>query len=155
MTLPIRRDVTVTCEAERAFEVFTREMDTWWPVESHSRAATELEGRDVRAERIEVQGRVGGEILEHLSNGETLPWAEVLAWEPPRRLVLAWHPHGRSQPPTEVEVTFTEVPGGTRVQLEHRGWERLTEDFRELYENYGGGWVVTLSRFATAANDVA
>jgi uncharacterized protein YndB with AHSA1/START domain len=142
---PIRRSVEVAAAPEEAFRVFTEEMGTWWPLETHSRAAAERS--DVRAERIEVQGRAGGHLLEHLSNGEVLPWAEVLVWEPPRRMVLAWRPHGRPQPPTEVEVVFTPRDGGTHVELEHRGWERLTEEFQELYESYAQGWVGTLARF--------
>jgi uncharacterized protein YndB with AHSA1/START domain len=149
---PIRRSVTVRCAPEHAFRVFTDRMGSWWPSETHSRAAREFEGVGVSVERVEFQGRVGGQVLEHMSDGVTLPWAEVLAWEPPRRFVLAWKPHSRSQPPTEVEVTFTASGDGTLVELEHRGWERLTEDFRELYDSYGGGWIQTLDHFATTAN---
>jgi uncharacterized protein YndB with AHSA1/START domain len=148
---PIRRGISVRCTPEQAFEVFTGGMDTWWPVETHSRAAVELEG--VKAERVEIQQGPGGRITEHLSNGDALSWGEVVAWEPPTRLVLAWKPHGRPQPPTELEVTFTPEAGGTRVELEHRGWERLTEDYQALYESYGDGWVHTLGRYAAAANE--
>jgi uncharacterized protein YndB with AHSA1/START domain len=150
---PIRRRVTVACDPQRAFRVFTTEMETWWPPE-HSRAASEHEGEGVKLEGVEFEERVGGQVLERMSNGATLPWAEVLAWEPPKRFVLAWHPHARPQPPTEVEVTFTPQGGGTLVELEHRGWERLVED-RELYESYGSGWILTLDRFVAAANDAA
>jgi uncharacterized protein YndB with AHSA1/START domain len=65
---------------------------------------------------------------------------------------MAWRPHSRPQPPTDVEVTFTAVAGGTEVVLVHRGWKRLTEDYAEGYASYGTGWVVTLERFAEAAN---
>ena len=106
-------------------------------------------------ERIEFQGQVAGQVLEHMSNGQALPWAEVLAWDPPRRFVLAWKPHSRAQPPTEVEVTFTPNGIGTLVELQHRGWERLTEDHLELYDSYGSGWIETLNRFATAAREEA
>jgi uncharacterized protein YndB with AHSA1/START domain len=53
----------------------------------------------------------------------------VLAWEPGRRLVFEWR--GKSFAPgerTEVEVRFEPVEGGTRVTLEHRGWEALGDD---------------------------
>ncbi|MGQ0670776.1 MAG: SRPBCC domain-containing protein [Actinomycetota bacterium] len=149
---PIRRSVTVRCDPERAFRVFTAEIGRWWPAETHSRAATEFEGEGIKVERIEFQGRVGGHVLEHMSNGRTLSWAEVLAWDPPRRFVLAWRPHSRPQPPTEVDVTFTPRGGGTLVELEHRGWEQLSEDFHKLYADYAGGWIQTLGQFATAVN---
>jgi len=41
------------------------------------------------------------------------------------RFVLAWKPHSRPVPPTEVEVRFVPDGEGTRVELEHRGWERV------------------------------
>lgn len=150
---PIRRSVTVRCAPERAFEVFTTEMTTWWPHASHSRAAMEFDDDPgLITTSIEFQGRVGGQVLEHMSDGRSLPWAEITVWEPPRRFVMAWRPHSRPQPPTDVEVIFTATPGGTEVVLEHRGWERLTEDYAELYASYGGGWVGTLGHFAEAAN---
>ena len=150
---PIRRSVTVECAQEEAFRLFTEGMGDWWPMETHSRSASEHEGEDVKAERIEFQAKQGGQILEHMSSGETVPWAEVLVWEPPRRFVVAWKPHPRPQPPTEVEVTFEEKDGGTLVELEHRGWERLTEDFAELYDSYSEGWIQTLGHFASAVGE--
>ena len=149
---PIRRSVTVSCAQEHAFLVFTERMDSWWPIETHSRAAIDREGEGVKTDRIELQGRVGGQVIEHVSDGTSLPWGEIIAWDPPRRMVLAWRPHSRPQPPTEVEVTFTPRGGGTLVELEHRGWERLSEDYSELYGSYAGSWVATLGRFAAVAD---
>ena len=94
---PITRSVTVACEPERAFRIFTEEMGSWWPVERFSRAKSDFEGEDAKVERVEFQTRVGGRILEDMSNGQTLPCGEVLEWDPPRRFVLAWHPTGRSR----------------------------------------------------------
>jgi len=149
---PIHRSVTVRTDLERAFRLFTEEIGTWWPVETHSRAVDELEGRGVKVERVEFQGREGGLVLEHLSNGDALPWAQVLRWEPPGRLVLAWKPNSTPRPPTEVEVRFTSVEGGTLVELEHRGWERLGEIAAEAREGYSSGWIPVLARFEEAAN---
>ena len=45
---------------------------------------------------------------------------------------------------------------GTRVDLEHRGWERLGLDGDEARESYLNGWPLTFDRlFAEAANDAA
>lgn len=48
---------------------------------------------------------------------------EVLVVEPPRRLVYSW----RGGPLKETRVSFTlaEVPGGTRLTLEHGGFSGL------------------------------
>jgi uncharacterized protein YndB with AHSA1/START domain len=154
---PIRHGVTVRSTPGRAFDLFTEGMGTWWPVDAYSRAVSELQDEDLRVTQLEFQARMGGSILEHLSDGRILPWAEVVAWQPPHRVVMAWRPHSVPEPPTEVEVTFTEREGGTVVELEHRGWERLSEEFRAgLYGIYADGWITTLERFAAAADrDIA
>jgi uncharacterized protein YndB with AHSA1/START domain len=149
----IRRSLTVTGAPERAFTLFTREMGSWWPLDLYSRAVNEFEAGHVTADRLEFQSRRGGSVMEHLSDGQILPWAEVTIWEPPHRVVLAWSPHSLPEPPTEIEVTFTSADGGTLVEVEHRGWERLSPEFRlSLYDVYVRGWVTTLERFAAAAD---
>jgi uncharacterized protein YndB with AHSA1/START domain len=149
---PIRRTVSVPIPPDRAFELFTTKLDSWWPLDMFSRASSEFEGQGVKTERVEFPSRAGAEVLEHLSNGESLPWGEVLVWEPPARFVLAWKPHPRPDPPTEVEVRFVPEGDRTRVDLEHRGWERLGQDAAEGRGSYDSGWAPTLARFAEAAS---
>lgn len=149
---PIRRSASVRVPPDVAFEVFTARLDSWWPLETHSRAADQLGGRDVRAVAVEFQPRAGGSVLEHLSDGTTLPWADVLVWEPPSRFVLAWKPNASDRPATEVEVRFTPAGAGTLVELEHRGWERLGDMAREAWTGYAEGWTLPLEAFANAAN---
>ena len=128
-------------------------MGSWWPVELYSRVVNEFADEDVEVAELEFQARMGGSILEHLTDGRTLPWAEVIAWQPPHRVELSWRPHSSPEPPTELEVSFFSQEDGTLVAVEHRGWERLSEDFREgLYEIYVRGWPTTLSRFVDAAD---
>jgi hypothetical protein len=149
---PIRQMVTIRGGVERAFKLFTEQMGTWWPVESYSRAVSEFELEDVEVAELEFQARMGGLVLEHLSDGRILPWAEVIGWHSPHRVLMAWHPHSMPELPTEVEVAFTARGGGTLVELEHRGWERLSEGFRaSLYDIYARGWITTLGCFAAAA----
>jgi uncharacterized protein YndB with AHSA1/START domain len=145
---PVRKTVTVTASAEHAFHVFTDRIADWWPLELHSVGA-EILGISPEAVAFE-----GGWLVERMEGGREAPWAEVLAWEPPDRLVLAWKPNPNREAPTEIEVTFTPVPsGGTRVDLEHRGWERLGEEGREARDGYSD-WERVLARFADAANGV-
>ena len=48
---PIRASISVRTDPARAFEVFTRRLDTWWPLEVHSLAVDEFDGG--------AQGRAG------------------------------------------------------------------------------------------------
>ncbi len=50
---------------------------------------------------------------------------------------------------TEVEVRFSPEDDGTRVDLEHRGRERVGARGRDQRNNYDGGWNRVLACFAT------
>jgi uncharacterized protein YndB with AHSA1/START domain len=53
-------------------------------------------------------------------------WGTLRAWEPPERFVMSWH---MTSVTTEVEFRFTALgPSLTRVAVEHRGWEALSEE---------------------------
>ena len=153
MVEPIRQSVSVRCDPERAFWLFTREMGTWWPVESYSRAVSEFANEGAEVAELEFEARLGGAILEHLSDGRIVPWGEIIAWDPPRRVVMAWRPHSMPEPPTEVDVTITARDGSALVELEHRGWEQVSESFRAaMYPIYARGWVTTMECFASTAD---
>jgi hypothetical protein len=129
----IHKTITVDAPLETAFETFTRRMGSWWPRGSHSL----FEER----ETIVFEERIGGRVYERSTGGEEGDWADVVAWEPPTRFVLRWRVNPKRSP-TEVEVRFTPENGGTRVELEHRGW-----DDAEGRANYDTGWDFVLARF--------
>src|SRR5207344_1213185 len=88
-------------------------------------AADTFEGR-VTVESITFEKRVGGRVLERMSDGTEAPWGTILHWEPPTRLVMTWKPNLVDSPHTVVELVFTDLgDDGTRIDLEHRGWELL------------------------------
>jgi uncharacterized protein YndB with AHSA1/START domain len=156
MIEPIRRSVTVRCNPTTAFRVFTAEMDTWWPLKIHSRALDDREGGSIKAERIVVEERTGGRIYEVMSDGVEADWGTILVWEPPSRLVIAWQPNDERPAPTELELRFLPTKDGTRVDLEHRGWERLGSEATAARDSYATGWPLTFdTRYAEAANAAA
>jgi uncharacterized protein YndB with AHSA1/START domain len=141
----VRKTVTVECAVEEAFRLFTAGAGSWWPVATHS-----IHGDGV-AELV-FEEREGGEVYELSADGEKGHWATVLSWEPPTRLVLAWNILEREPAPTEVEVRFTaEGRNETRVDLEHRGWEALTEGAEEKRSNYDTGWDSVLGSYVGGA----
>src|SRR4051794_8206613 len=78
----VRREITVQASPERAFAVFTVQVDTWWP-RSHHVGAAEM------AEAV-IEPRAGGRWYERGVDGSRCDWGDVLAWEPPHRLLLSW-----------------------------------------------------------------
>jgi hypothetical protein len=129
----VRKTITVDCVVEEAFRVFTTDASAWWPVDSHS-----IHGSAVK--EIVFEGYEGGEVYELTAEGEKGHWATVVTWDPPTRLVLAWNILEREAVPTEVDVRFAAEGDGTRVELEHRGWEAIAEDARGKRESYDTGW---------------
>ncbi len=145
-TIPaVLRSVDVSVPPERAFEVFTRHMGDWWPLQQFSIA-------EERAVAVRFEEWSGGKVFEIVDDGTEWEWAEVLAWEPPHRLVLAWHPTKEPTVSTEVEIRFTASDGGTRVDLEHRGWERLGDLAAVARVDYEQGWLPVLGLFEGLAN---
>lgn len=144
---PVRRRIRVDADPARAFEVFTAGMSRWWP-----RTKT-INSSPIR--EIVLEPRVGGRWLERGEDESECPWGSVLAWEPPKRLILAWRigPDWRYDPEltTEVEVRFLADGVGTMVELEHRldGYGLAAEQMRGLFEG-PEAWAGVLDQFARA-----
>jgi uncharacterized protein YndB with AHSA1/START domain len=147
----ITRSIVVNAPQQRCFETFTTGVDAWWPREHH------LGESDL--DRAMLEPREGGRWYERSVDGSECDWGVVLAWEPPERVVLSWDisPEWRYDPTsrTEVEVRFhAEGPSTTRVELEHRGFERLGEEGGEQMRSAVGsdeGWGTGLQAFAKVA----
>jgi uncharacterized protein YndB with AHSA1/START domain len=138
---PVRKSVAVNRPVDAAFRLFTDEIANWWPLPTHSVA-------EERAETVVFEPREGGRVYERKTDGTISYWAEVVAWEPPRRFVLAWQPNPEAPAATEVEVTFTPEGDGTRIDLEHRGWERLGDRAELARTEYEVGWDGVLDLYA-------
>jgi len=145
----VRHAVTVSAPQERAFEVFTRDFNRWWP-RTHKIGSAEL------AEAV-LEGRAGGRWYERDVDGSECDWGKVLVWEPPSRVVLAWQLSGEwafdADLLTEVEVSFvSEGPDRTRVELEHRGLDAYGDQMDEVRRSLDspGGWPGILELFAKA-----
>jgi uncharacterized protein YndB with AHSA1/START domain len=150
---PVRKTITVKAGAERAFQVFTQGIDTWWPRTHHI-------GKSPMKKAI-IEGRAGGRCYSEQVDGTECDWGQVLVWEPPRRLVLAWQiTHAWGYEPdlaksSEVEVRFTPVAegGATRIDLEHRHFERhgAGADAMRTAVDAPNGWTTILGLYSAAA----
>jgi uncharacterized protein YndB with AHSA1/START domain len=116
-------------------------MARWWPLQSHSVG----EGA---SETVVMEGRVGGRIVERIRGGRESVWGTVTAWDPPRRVAFTWHPGAEPATAQDVEVRFTAEGDRTRVDLEHRGFERLGALARRARRGYPLGWAYVLGLYA-------
>jgi len=144
----VQTSIVVDATVERAFEVFTTDMASWWTPEHHLI-------QDVVA--MEVEPRVGGHIIDRGADGTECRWARVLAYDPPYRFTFSWDISLQWQVETdpaktsEVEVRFVEEGATrTRVELEHRHLDRHGEGWEGMRAAVGShdGWPVGLERLA-------
>jgi uncharacterized protein YndB with AHSA1/START domain len=148
----VRRTITVGASQQRAFEVFTAQLGTWWPKDYHI-------GQAPRADFV-LEPKAGGRWYELGDDGSQCDTGRVLAYEPFDRLVLAWQLNEQWQydpdpsHASEVEVRFiAEGPSQTRVELEHRGFDRhgvAAEAVRGGIDA-PNGWTYVLDLFAQYA----
>ena len=143
MIEPLRLSFEVDCPAAHAFRTWTAEIARWWPVGHSVSTAPGL--------AVVLEGRVGGRIFERTPDGVEHEWGEVIGWEPPRRLTYLWHLRRDRADATEVEITFTEEDHRrTRVEIEHRGWDRLGALGPDWRETNRGGWAGLLPHYIEA-----
>jgi uncharacterized protein YndB with AHSA1/START domain len=145
MTDPLRMSFDVACSAGHAFRVWTAGIASWWPPD-HTVTG--------RAAAVVLQAGVGGRIYERTGDGIEHEWGEVTVWQPPARLAYRWYLGRERADATEVEIRFVaQGAGATRVEIEHRGWERLGPAAEQWRDRNQGGWASLLPHFITAINE--
>jgi uncharacterized protein YndB with AHSA1/START domain len=146
----VRREVVVPVSAERAFEIFTARMTSWWPAEHHIGSAP--------IEEIVIEPHEGGRWYTRHTDGSETSTGHVVAWEPGERLVITWQIGAdwkyHVDLVTTIELRFVaEAPDRTRVLLEHRDLEAYGQDAERMRDTFEqpGAWQATMTAFAGAA----
>jgi hypothetical protein len=145
----VRCQVVVALDPAEAFEKFRHDVAKWWPRE-YTYAGESMED-------LYIEGRKGGVMWERGPEGFRCDLARVMRWMPPEKMILRWHISASHRPEpdpinaSEVEIRF--VPngsGGTRIELEHRGFSNHGTGAEEYCTRMGSetGWPFILKRFA-------
>jgi uncharacterized protein YndB with AHSA1/START domain len=142
---PLVKEVVVGCPPEEAFAVFTAGVRRWWPLESHSVGGEE--SRDLVLDEHAF--------IETLPDGTSCRWGTVLAWEPPTRVSMTWHPGREPEPHTLVDVTFEPTAEGTLVRLVHSGWENIGLRATGAVSEYREGWDIVLGHLVASIHEAA
>ena len=142
---PVRKSLRVNASCERAFEVFTSGLGTWWP-RDHG-----IGNKPMKTPVMETH--LGGRWYELAEDGSQAMVGRLIVWEPPHRFVVTWEINSQWKPDTavssEVEVRFiAEGPNAARVELEHRKFERMgMEAGEKMRRDVDGGWPKMLELF--------
>ena len=137
--MTIRKSIRVQRPPEIAFTIFCEGIGEWWP-----------KGASFKGNRIDIiiEGRVGGRFLERYTDGSEYELGRVIAYQPPALVAFTWRaPSWEAS--TQVEIRFRPEDGGTRVELEHSGWEQSPK-IQETRKNYDAGWTAILEHYQAA-----
>jgi hypothetical protein len=141
---PVRKQLKVSLPVEKAFALFTAGIGKWWPLATHSVG-------EEQAETCFLEGWVGGRIVEVLKDGTQSEWGKVLVWEPFQKVSFHWYPGREPDTAQQVTVTFSEISGGSLVELVHTGWETLGTDAQASRDGYDAGWDFVLAKYIIQA----
>ena len=148
MNAPLTMTFEVACSPEHAFTVWTKRIGTWWPSDHTVSGQPGL--------TVILEGGVGGRIYERTTDGTEHDWGEVTVWKPPARLSYRWHLGTSDDMATEVDIHFLpQDDDTTRIEIEHRGWERLGPSGEDRRGRNQAGWRAVLPRFLAAVREGA
>lgn len=132
----IRREVTVRLTPEEAWQLLCDDIAIWWPVGVVSASARDA-GALPQALLLDLDA---GKLQEVAFDGVEVTWANTLAVQPGKRLLLDWRlgvPEGST-----VEFVITTAPNGAQVVVRH---DVEGPEFDEMWR------LVLVERFAAAA----
>lgn len=144
----------IAAPPEVVFDAFTGDIALWWRPNSLFSFTPRSPG---------VMAFEDGRLVERLASGKVFEVGQVHVWERGARLVFGWRQASFAPGmDTEVEVRFEPVEAGTRVTVEHRGWDSVPAEnvARHTFPNgvflqrHGEWWRALLAGLAARANSV-
>jgi len=126
----VSKTVDVPLNVQDAFELFTKGLDSWWPV-AHG--------------TLKLEPRKGGKLTE---NGQEV--GTILAFDPDGFLAFTWKSRLGDEE-TIVTVAFIATPDGCRVELTH-GSEAILGDVTDAVStSYLSNFDLVLGSYCTCA----
>jgi uncharacterized protein YndB with AHSA1/START domain len=135
--MTIRKSIWVRRPPEFSFKVFCEDIGEWWP--------GGFGGKEVK---LFLERRVGGRFYERRPDGSEYEIGRIVAYQPPSLVAFSWRAPSWDVT-TQVEIRFSAERDGTRIDLEHSGWEQDAKT-REARKNYDAGWDRMLGHYQNA-----
>lgn len=144
----------IAAPPETVFDAFTKDIALWWRPNSLFSFTPRSPG---------VMAFEDGRLVERLASGKVFEVGQVRAWERGARLVFGWRQAAFTpEMDTEVEVRFEAVEEGTRVTVEHRGWDSVPAPHVARHgfpdplflQRHGEWWRTLLAGLAGRANSI-
>jgi len=133
--MTIRKSIRVARSPEVSFRVFCEEIGAWWP-----------HGFSGPGSKLAMETQLGGRFYETRPDGSEYEIGRLTAYQPPHLVAFTWRAPSWDDVTTQVEVRFAPDGAGTRIELEHRGWEQAAVT-RDARKGYDGGWETILGHY--------
>lgn len=146
--------VRVSGPPDEIFDIFTREIASWWQPNGLFRFTPKSPGI------VSFEGEEGGRFIETLADGKVFEIGRISVWQRGARLVFGWRQAAFAKDQnTEVDVRFEAVGDETRVTVTHMGWDSVPQSHvaRHTFPDaiflrrHGEWWQVLLARFKARA----
>lgn len=144
----------IAAPPEVVFDAFTDDIALWWRPNTLFSFTPRSPG---------VMAFEDGRLVERLASGRVFEVGKVRVWERGARLVFGWRQASFAPGmDTEVEVRFEPADEGTRITVEHRGWDSVPAQnvarhgFPDgvFLQRHGEWWRALLSGLAGRANSL-
>jgi hypothetical protein len=126
MTSSVLVALRVKASPEHAFDVFTREIGSWWHPDPLFAITPDGDGV------LAFEGEEHGRLVAALPDGTLFEIGRVTQWRRGERLAFDWRPATFApDQTTRVEVTFAAVDPlceETRVTVRHFGWTEIPRE---------------------------
>jgi uncharacterized protein YndB with AHSA1/START domain len=139
--MTIRKSIQIERPPEVCFRVFCEEMSQWWP--------GGFGGKDSKPR---IEPRLGGRFYERGPDGSEYEIGRVTAYSPPDHVAFTFRAPGWDAS-TQVEIRFLAEKAGTRVELEHSGWEQDAKT-RDARKSFDSGWDFVLGHYQSRVADI-
>jgi uncharacterized protein YndB with AHSA1/START domain len=143
--MTIHKAIRVERPPELSFKVFCEQIGQWWP------KGPSFGGKNLID--MFIESRVGGRFYEVYDDGTEFEIGRVTMYQPPAVVAFTWRAPSW-EVATQVEVRFIAEGNGTRVELNHSGWEQ-TPEVLEFRKNYDGGWDMMLGHYQARVSSAA
>lgn len=137
----IQRSVRLACSPEKAFALFTERISDWWPKER----------RHTKDPNSQLFLAPTGRFWERASDGHEVELGAVLAWEPPKRLLLDFYVGTSQEKPTQAEILFIPDEDGTRVLITHQPTPRSQDLWSQRAPLFTRSWQSVLQALLDAS----
>ncbi|WP_369250266.1 SRPBCC domain-containing protein [Streptomyces sp. R41] len=147
MSTTASASIEVACDPQTAFDAFTADIGSWW------KRGTQYWNDPEKGKELRFEPKVGGRLIEvhDLETGEGFEIGRVLVWEPGKRVAFTWRlARWDESENTDVQVGFEPTVEGTRVTIEHGGWDRVPSAPPGMIQGYSHGWKELLGFYAQA-----